>query len=179
MKSKKIFFVLFGLIVLFIPFYIIMSSEDVLENGHQHKFRLQGYDPFDPFRGKYLRINYDRSMPCAADVKEGDEAFVTFEKDEMDFSSFAYASHEKPTHDDYIIAEVIYVRDGEATIKVDNMSKYFINEDKAKQGENVLLEFRRNRPDDIYVAIRVLDGEARLEDIFVEETPLLEYLESH
>jgi hypothetical protein len=64
-----------------------------------------------------------------------------------------------------------------ATIKIDNLTKYFINEDKAYEAELILRDFRQDRPEDLYVAVRVLNGEARLEDIFVEETPLLEYLE--
>jgi len=179
MKNKKIIFGIFAVVILLIPLYIIMSSESILENGHLHKIRLRGYDPFDPFRGKFLRLNYDNNIPCDVAVEKGKDAFVLLEKDSMGFSYFAFAQAEKPDHDDYIQAELLYVADGFTSIKIDNLTKYFINEDKAQEAERVVQGFTRERPNDIYVAIRVLDGEARLQDIFVEETPLLEYLESH
>ena len=169
----------FDLVILAIPLYIIFSSESILENGHRHKLRLQGYDPFDPFRGKFLRLRYNNDVPCDAELKEGDMAFVTFEQDADGFSFFAHASKVKPDHDDYLEAEIQYVYDSVAMIKVDNLTKYFINEDKAYEAENVLRDFTLLSEGHLYAAIRVLDGEARLEDIFVEDTPLLEYLDNH
>lgn len=177
MKSKKIIFLVFALIILCIPAYLIFSSEDVLANGHQHKLRLQGYDPFDPFRGKYLRLNYEDRIPCDADLKEGDLAYVVFEQDSLGFSYFSHALANQPSHDNYMKTTMRNVYDGNGWIKLDNITKYFINESKATKAESILLDFMRNRPNDIYVAIRVLNGEVRLEDIFVEEIPLLEYLE--
>jgi len=179
MNRKKLAFGLFALIILIIPLYLILNSEDVLENGHRHKIRLQGYDPFDPFRGKFLRLRYDDLIPCNESLKAGDESYVLLEKDSLGYSYFATAETVKPDHDDYILAEMLDVGGGYGRIKIDNLTKYFINEDKAYEAERLVLDFTRERPDDIYVAIRVLDGEARLEDIFVEETPLLEYLETH
>jgi uncharacterized membrane-anchored protein len=179
MKSKKILFAVFALVIFVVPAFIIFGSEDILENGHLHKLQLRGYDPFDPFRGKYLRLGYDDNISCDESLKEGDKAYVTLEKDSLGFSFFSYASSTKPDHDDYIEAELLYVGGGMATIKIDNLTKYFINEDKAYEAELILRDFRRDRPEDLYVAVRVLDGDARLEDIFVEETPLLEYLEKH
>ena len=179
MKSKKLIFLIFGLVILAVPLFIIFKSEDILENGHRHKLRLQGMDPFDPFRGKFLRLRYDNDVVADPELKEGDNAYVTLEQDSMGFSHFAFAHKNKPDHDNYLMAEIDWIYEGTATIKVDNLTKYFINEDKAYEAELILRDFRQERPEDLYVAVRVLNGEARLEDIFVEETPLLEYLEKH
>jgi len=176
MKSKKIIFLVFGLVILAVPLFIIFKSEDILENGHRHKLRLQGMDPFDPFRGKYLRLRYDNDVTADTELKEGDNAYVTLEQDSLGFSRFAFAHKNKPDHDDYLMAEILWINDGTATIKVDNLSKYFINEDKAKAGEEVLQDWALIGSGAIYAAIRVLDGEARLEDIYVNDTPFLEYL---
>lgn len=179
MKSKKLFFAVFAVVILLIPLYIILNSEDVLENGHRHKIQLRGYDPFDPFRGKYLRLNFDNSIPCDSTLKEGENAYVTLEKDSLGFSHFAYAHKLKPKHDDYLKAEILNMYNGEASIKIYNLTKYFINEDKAEKAEKIIQKFTTNRPEELYVAIRVLDGEARLEDIFIEDTPFLKYLDKN
>lgn len=185
MNAKKIIFLLFALIILLVPMYVIFSTEGILEHGHRHKLHLQGYDPFDPFRGKYLRLNYDSNVHCSEDFEEGDDVYVTFEKDSLGFSYFANASSEKPDHDDYMKSKVTWadsfwdVEDAykSVNIELDNLTKYFINEDKDLLAEEILETYSRDHPNDIYVAIRVLDGEARIEDIYVEETPLLEFIE--
>jgi len=183
MKGKKIFFLIFGLVILLVPIYVIMNSESILEKGHRHKLHLQGFDPFDPFRGKYLRLSYDDNVDGDEALKEGDKVYVTFVKDSLGFSQFDFAHKEKPDHDDYMTTTIVEPRffwdtgEGNFTIKLDNLTKYFINENKAKEAEKIVMDYTRERPNDIYVAIRVLDGEARLEDIFVEEIPLLEFLE--
>lgn len=177
MKSKKIIFAVFAVLVILVPLYIIMNSEDVLENGHRHKIRLQGYDPFDPFRGKYLRLRFEDRLPFTDDLKQGDPVYVLLEKDSLGFSYFSTAVKERPKQHDYIEAQLLFIYESNVQVKIDNLNKYFINEDKAKKAEEVMAEYTRNRPDELYLAIRVLNGETRIEDIFVREKPLLEYLE--
>lgn len=176
MKSKKIIFGLFALIILIVPAYIIFGSERVLENGHLHKIKLRGYDPFDPFRGKYLRLNFEDFISCDESLQAGDKAFVLLKKDSLGFSYFASAEDTRPDHDDYIEAELLYADGGMAQIKIDNLTKYFINEHKATQAENLVMEYTREKPNQIYAAVRVLDGEARLDDIYLDEKPLKEIL---
>ena len=177
MKSEKIIFAVFAVLILLVPLYIILNSEDVLENGHRHKIRLRGYDPFDPFRGKYLRLRIEDRLPFTDDLKEGEPVYVLLEKDSLGFSHFSTAVKERPKHTDYIEAQLIFIYETTVQVKIDNLNKYFINEDKAKKAEEVMAEYTRNRPDELYLAIRVLNGETRIEDIFVREKPFLEYLE--
>ncbi len=175
---KKLIFLSFAMILLSVPVYLMMTSEDVLDNGNRHKLRLQAYDPFDPFRGKYLRLNYDNTVVCDEDLSEGDAVFITLEKDSLGFSNFANGSRSKPENStDYFESIVLNKWDGALQFKLDNLTKYFINEDKASPAEELIWDYQRNKPDSIYIAIRILDGEVRLEDIYIEETPLLEFLD--
>ncbi len=176
---KKGVFIFFALVLLGVPIFLVVKSESVLENGIQHKIRLRAYDPFDPFRGKYLSLNYENTIPCDEILERGDVCYVTLKKGEDGFSTFDYMHSEKPEGEDYIESRVDWLVIGTGSFKTDNISKYFINEHKASRAETVLIEYSQDCPDDIYVAIRVLDGEVRLEDIFVEETPLLDFLDQH
>ncbi len=178
MKTKKIIFAAFALIIVLIPLYLIFKSEDVLKNGHQHKLRLQGYDPMDPFRGKFLRIRFENSVRCETGMKEGDLGFVLLEKDTSGFSHFSYVQKERPPHSDYVEAKIIMVYEGRAELDFDNLNKYFINEDQAGEAEEIIADFTRMAPDKIHLNIRVLDGEARIEDIIVKSKKLLDYIKS-
>ena len=177
MKSKKVIFLVFALVLLTVPMYMMIASEGVLENGHFHKLKLRAYDPFDPFRGKYLNLNYDNSLKYDEGLEIGQTCYVTLAKDSLGFSRFDYAHATKPKGDDYIKTLIGWISDDACSIKTDNLSKYFINEDKAAKAEHIVQEYQREHPDDIYVGIRVLNGEVRLEDIYIEEIPILEYLE--
>lgn len=174
--SKKVIFIAFALLILSIPMYLMLNSERVLEDGYRHKIKLEAYDPFDPFRGKYLRINYDNNV-SSEKMEKGDNIYITLKKDSTGFSVFDQGTSTAPETDDYFKSKVLSSYGGNTRFKTDNISKYFINEDKAKKAEDIMFDYQRNHPDSIYVAIRVLDGEIRLEDIFIEETPLLEFIE--
>ncbi|MES2555658.1 MAG: GDYXXLXY domain-containing protein [Bacteroidota bacterium] len=178
MKTKKIIFAAFALIIVLIPMYLIFQSEDVLTNGHQHKLRLEGYDPFDPFRGKFLRLRFENSIPCESDLKTGDQGFVLLEKDTSGFSHFSFVQKKRPSHSDYVEAKVMMVYGGKAEMDFDNLNKFFINEDKAKEAEEIMADYTRMAPDKIHLTIRVLDGEARIEDIIVKAKKLLDYIAS-
>ncbi|ASS49474.1 MAG: hypothetical protein A3D31_02855 [Candidatus Fluviicola riflensis] len=178
MKTKKIIFAVFALVVVLIPIYLIFQSEDVLTNGHQHKLRLEGYDPFDPFRGKFLRLRFESSVPCESDIKTGDQGFVLLEKDTSGYSHFSMVQKKRPSHSDYVEAKVLMVYSGKAELDFDNLNKFFINEDKAKEAEEILADYTRMAPDKIHMTIRVLDGEARIEDIIVKAKKLLDYIAS-
>ncbi|MDH4472730.1 MAG: GDYXXLXY domain-containing protein [Fluviicola sp.] len=178
MKTKKIIFSAFALIVLLIPMYMIFQSEDVLTNGHRHKLRLQGYDPLDPFRGKFLRLRFENRVPYEAGLKEGDIGFVLLEKDTSGFSYFSYVQKNRPSHSDYVEAKVELIYAERASMDFDNLNKFFINEDKAKEAEVILSDYTDMASDKIYLTIRILDGEARIEDIIVKAKTLLNYIES-
>ena len=178
MKTKKIIFAAFALIVLLIPMYLIFQSEDVLTNGHQHKLRLQGYDPLDPFRGKFLRLRFENNIPCDADLAIGDNGYVLLEKDSIGYSHFSFVQKTRPSHSDYIEAKVTMVYGGKADMDFDNLNKFFINEGVAEEAETIMADFTQMAPDKIYMTIRVLDGEVRIEDIIVKAKTLLKYIES-
>lgn len=174
--NKKIVFALFALILVLVPLYLIYSSEAILENGHEHKLRFQGYDPLDPFRGKFIRLNYNFEVKCEKGLKEGDFAFVQLEKDSTGFSHFSFVTKHKPKHSDYIKCNVVYTFSDYATIHIENIGKYFINENKAKKAEELLTKFVNENSEDTYASIRVLDGECRLEEVYVNGKPLKEVI---
>jgi uncharacterized membrane-anchored protein len=199
MKNKKIAFFVFAAIVMMVPLYVAYTSHDILSNGKLYKFKLQAYDPFDPFRGKFLRLNYNtRRIATEDDFEEGDDAYVKIGLDEEGFAFFESVSKEPPKEGDYMTTTIKKVRGkpsvksgmrsifneeisdldvGNYKLKVDitipdHMQKYFLNEEYAKKGERVL----RSQRDFIYIGMRVKNGSARMEDLYVKDIPLMNYL---
>lgn len=199
MKNKKIIFLIFALAIIVVPLYVIVSSQDILNNGTFYKFRPQAYDPLDPFRGKYLRVNYDtRQIPTEEDFEDGDEVYVSIGVDEEGFAFFEEAFTKPPKKGDYLTSKVLYVSGMEeirsgvfgrrsnaivdddrgnykrmVSIEIpDNMCKYFINEDYALPAEKAFIKERENA----YIGVRIKDGQCRLEDIYIKDMPIMEYL---
>lgn len=200
MTIKKGLFFAFATIIVLIPVYVAWNSQYVLNNGKLYKFKPLAYDPFDPFRGKFLRVNYNTDdIPTKHDFEEGETAYVSIGVNEEGFAFFEEAFKRPPTDMDYLKTKIRWsglesrmkqeLRDAmedEAfdigdmdirnTVRIeipDNMNKYFINEDDALRAERVFQEER----DNIYIGIRILDGEVRLDNIFVYNQPIIEYLD--
>ncbi|NVK63805.1 MAG: GDYXXLXY domain-containing protein [Flavobacteriales bacterium] len=200
MTIKKGFFIAFAAIIVLIPVYVALSSQNVLSNGKQYKFKPMAYDPFDPFRGKYLRINYETNfIPTKFGFDERETIYVSIAEDEEGFAYFEEGFKSPPKDKDYLETTVSFssgadeltrdlerMMDGDEDIDFEdmdtrqrvnikipnNMNKYFINEDDALKAERVLEKEREH----IYIAVRILDGEARLEDIYVHDQPIKKYL---
>ncbi len=202
MKKKKIIFIVFALAIIMVPIYVIVSSQVILTNGTYYKFKPQAYDPIDPFRGKYLRINYEtNNIPTYDNIEDSDEVFVSIGVDKDGFAYFEEAFKKPPKKGDYLSAKVRYVRGAENieegvfgrtdnTINEDdrgsyqkivsieppdNMCKYFINEDYAKKAEKAYFKER----DNAYIGVRILDGSARMVDIYLDGKPIMDYLKKH
>lgn len=199
MNIKKGLFFAFATVIVLIPVYIAISSENVLNKGILYKFKPLAHDPFDPFRGQYLRINYDTSgIPTNFDFNVGETVYVSVAKDKQGFAFFDEAFKRPPKGKDYIETRiswsgigterrlemiermddpnfVIGDEDVRQTVNIeipDNLGKYFINENDALKAERVLIRERENA----YIAVKILKGEARIENIFVFKQPLLEFL---
>lgn len=201
MTIKKGLFIVFAAIIVLIPVYIAMSSQNVLNNGKLYKFKPMAYDPFDPFRGKFLRVNYETdNVRTQFDFDERETAYVSIGVDEEGFAFFDEAYKSPPKDKDYLQTTIKWTGlvealseemeeamkeddfdissiDTRSTVGIeipDNMNKYFINEDDALRAEKVMAREREN----IYIGVRILDGQVRLDNIFVHDQPILDYIKS-
>ena len=193
-NRNKWIFIGYAVLVLLIPTWIIGSSENILSNGKLYKFRVQGRDPFDFFRGNYLTVRID-TRGIATDKKDwkaGQTVYLTIDKDEQGYAYFDEALENPPKKGDYMESRVVRWWDAteaiggfglfggrgreRTTVDVEmpnNLTKYFINEEYATDGEYVMQSMRRATT----VHVRVLNGSARLQDLYVGPTPMMKYLE--
>lgn len=194
MENKKNWiFIGYAIILLLIPTYIIGSSETILSSGKLYKFRMEGVDPFDFFRGNYLTISIDTDdiSTDKSDWKSGETVYLSIDVNEEGFAYFDEALPEPPKKGDYVESRVVRwwemynVRDiggfegrsnERSTVDVEipnNLNKYFINEKYAKNGEYIT----GRRQTSAVLHVRVLNGGVRIEDIYIGSTPLMKFLE--
>ncbi|MCX2745354.1 GDYXXLXY domain-containing protein [Mangrovivirga sp. M17] len=184
MKNKKILlplFILVCLIQLYIPAKMIMDREEVLSEGQTYKFRTQPIDPTDPFRGKYIVLNYEANS-VEIDTSDqwiyGDQIFVTLTENEEGFTVPDKVFKEKPgSGETFITAKIGGTQpyNKPPILIIDYpFNKFFMEESMAPVAETVHRESQQDSLVDSYSIVKVLNGEAVLDDVVIGDRSIRE-----
>ncbi len=189
MNRKTILWVAFivvALVQLYVPAQMIWESEGVIAAGTAYKFNTAPVDPTDPFRGKYITLNYsDNSIKIenADDWQNGEQVYVTLFVDAEGFAQIKSVSREMPTTDaDFLKTKIDYVSyegGSEDKLIIDYpFNRFYMEESKAYDAE---LEYRKTEMDtssNTYALVYIKNGRAVLKDVLVNGKPIQELVES-
>jgi uncharacterized membrane-anchored protein len=186
MKPRLIFglFVAVAVAQLAVPLGQIRKYEDILQTGAAYKFRTAPVDPYDAFRGRYVALNYANTV---ATLRRGEKleyrapAYVTLQKDEAGFVQFGEMSGVPPVQGDYLRVEYLYTSGGSMTNAHFRLpfDIFFVEETKAPRAEEAYRKHgnRRNQAlDATYVIVRVKGGRGVIEDLYIKDKPILDFL---
>lgn len=181
MSPRAIFamFVVVAAVQLAAPVGQIVKHERMLRSGTPYKFRTAPVDPYDAFRGRYVALNYaDTVAKSTGTMNYHAPAYVALSQDERGFATFGLLSPEPPASGDYLRVEYLW---GDATNAHFRLpfDKYFMEETKAPQAEDAYRRFgnRRGETNDTYVVVRVKSGRGVIEDLYIKDTPIRQFLE--
>ncbi len=177
-------FSLVMLLYLAYPWYLIQRQERILEQGEAFRFELQPVDPVDAFRGRYLALRYElpefRPPPG---LREDQTVYLSIRQDDRGYAHFDRVLTGPPTEGPYLRTRVAYISGDQLYVALpDNMDRFYLNEQTAPLAEVALQELLSLPPEvdtavPAYAVVRILDGQARIEQLFFDGLPLLEYLE--
>jgi len=177
---QNIFFAATMLLLLWFPFNMISHTRSVLNNGTPYRFSLQPIDPYDVFRGSYVSLRYMIPLiPVSDSMYNYQDVYVTIAKGADGFAHFEQAYSQAPKDKEYIKAKVQYYTDGKIQIDApENMSYYYLNEKTAPEVEKAM---NRLVPADsvgnrAHVQIRVRKGEAVVEELFINDLSVRDFL---
>jgi len=174
--------IVFGLAVLAqngLPASMLVRRAETLRDGRVWKFKTAPVDPYDAFRGKYvtLRLAEDRVAPAKGFVPDrGKKVYVLLEEDAEGFAHFSGISHEKTGENDCVQARIRYFNNKEIHLDLP-IDRYYMEESKAPEAERVYRQNSRRGEQDAFVAVRILDGFPVIEELYIADTPIREYLE--
>lgn len=182
MKNLRIgIFAVVMLLYIWFPFNMIRQTEQVLKHGNVYHFQLQPIDPYDAFRGRYVSLFYgNQEIPSSDSLLSGQEVYITLQRDSLGFANFKNIYTEKPTQQDYLTTNVLYFNNGLVTIEIpENMAYYYMNEQSAPEVEKLVmfpmpsdsLQEIRSSAD-----IRILNGNAVVEELYINDLPVKTYL---
>ncbi|MFS4492962.1 GDYXXLXY domain-containing protein [Maribacter sp. 2308TA10-17] len=173
-------FLLFA-VQLFIPGQMIYQQEDTLDTGTAYKFKTAPIDPSDPFRGKYIVLNYE--MNSFETNEEGwsnysGKVFVYLKTDAEGFAAVEDVSKTLiNTTNEYVIAESRYNYSDTRVYFDLPFDRFYMNENKAYDAEISVRKAQVDTTKICYGLVFVKDGTAVLDNVFIDDTPIQEFVE--
>lgn len=188
--NKKIWLPLAGLVFLaqlFVPAYMIFEQKQTLSKGVLYKFQVRPIDPYDPFRGRYVVLSFDADRAAKPVIDLDDESkklphdswiYASLTNDDDGFAKVQHLTLEPSNGEaDYLRVKVKYNQKENLYSFDIPFDRYYSPENKAYAIEtNVRSRSRRNE-DKVYVAVKIYKGKGTIEDLFINETPILDFVE--
>lgn len=179
MKHKQVIFGLFvivALIQLFVPLKMILKYEDVLQNGKVFKFRTVPIDPNDPFRGKYISLNFDDAISTYQSNKEWnghEKVFVILNEDRDGFAKIKDISVDKPINTNNYVKADIYLAYGlknQNQIRINYpFNKFYMEETKAQPAEKIYMEsVGESHKKPAYALVAINKGRGVIKDVIID-----------
>lgn len=187
-----------------VPVDMITGSNRILEEGSPMKFRCAPVDPNDPFRGKYIVLEFDISrfeIDTSHGFERGQEVYISFQKDSLGFDKIKEitADPEKlkgpylKTTIDYInrnntfelIDQIDSTDVAGENLKKEEMDlisfelpfrRFYLEESKAPIAEDIYRTGISDTTGNTYGLVYLLNGEARIKDVIIRDTSILERL---
>lgn len=185
MINKKIVLVLFvvlACIQLFVPAKMIFDGELILANGKEFKFRTAPVDPSDPFRGKYLTLQYkeDHYFSMGETWNTGEKVYVELFTDTDGYAAIQYITKSQPVESkDYVIAKVDYQDTAQDLVYIHYpFDRFFVEESKAEAAEKRYNEQQSDSSTVTYALVNVKQGNALLKDIQINGRSILEMVDA-
>ncbi|MEO5648052.1 MAG: GDYXXLXY domain-containing protein [Chitinophagaceae bacterium] len=182
MFNRKLSFILFLLLILlqlYVPAKMIFDREDVIATGTVFKFKTAPIDPNDPFRGKYITLDYDQNsikIEKTEEWKNSQTIYVLLSKDSAGYARISSISASKPVSTpDFVEAEISYVDTRAKTLFIIYpFVRFYMEESKAYDAERLYTESLRDSSKITYGLVNVKKGEAVLTDVLIGEISISE-----
>lgn len=177
-------FIVVALIQLAVPASVVWKRGNTLRYGRVWKFKTEPVDPIDAIRGRYvaLRVAAEKGLPeegsSKAHFQTGDVIYVILKEDADGFAQVDQVSTTSLKGDNVVKAKGGYWNDGWRRVEFP-FDRLWLGEKIAPGAESAYRENSRRDKQNAYVTVRVRDGDAALEQLFIGNQPLREYLRAN
>ncbi len=184
MKNKNLIIAIFIVVVLaqlFVPAQMIYNQEDILKTGKIVKFRCEPIDPYDPFRGKYITLNFKESeikVNNSKDWKNNETVYAKIIIAKDGFAKIESVSKTEPTDNSiYLKLKVDYINNynNDYTMELEfPFNRFYMNEYKAKIAEIVYAESTVDTTKIAYALVATKNGKAVIKDVLIDNISIKE-----
>lgn len=183
MKTRYIFilFIVLGIAQFYVPAQMIFHQENILKTGKAFKFKTKPIDPSNPFRGKYIRLNFDMDKFFTEDTlwNRNEDIYVSIGEDSLGFTKPTAVSKEKPNSGDYVKVRADWYSPYEKSVWFSlPFTEFYMEESKAYDAELAYRNLqRRDSTKNVYALVYIKEGESVLANVFVDTIPIAKYVE--
>jgi uncharacterized membrane-anchored protein len=160
----------------FIPLKTIVDQETILSEGRLFKLQTEPIDPSDPFRGKYIILNFAEREVILTDPQAwyGHEYMYITLADSAGYGRISRASLYEQEGDDCLRVRISYIDSGTPSRAVIEypFERFYLEESKASPAEQVYWESQSDSTKHVYATIRVHNGRAALENVMINDRPI-------
>ena len=165
---------------LFVPSQMIYNQEDILNTGKIVKFQCEPIDPNDPFRGKYITLNFKENRIKVKNFKNwnsNETVYAKIETSKDGFAKIKSISRTEPTDNSiYLKLKINYIAEYEDNkIYFDfPFNRFYMNENKVKNAETVYAESTIDTTKIAYALVATKNGEAVIKDVLIDNISIKE-----
>jgi len=169
-----------------VPGYLIARGQATLEQGTAYRFRTAPVDPLDPFRGRYVALDFQAAqvkIPSGRDYEHGERLYAPIAVDPDGYARLLPPQPQPPAQGDWLPV-VVQGKDAGGLLRLRlPFDRYYMDERLAPAAERAYRDGnRRGRADDgqnarpTYVSVRVRRGYAVLEELYIDGLSVRERL---
>lgn len=163
-------FLCLALIQITVSLSMVIRRESVLKTGMEFKFRVAPVDPYDAFRGRYVALRAEENkvtIPAGEQFKRGERVYAYITLDEEGFAKISAVTRDRPGKGAaYIEAKVNYLAGENMHLDLP-IDRYYMEERSAPAAEKLYMRYSGRNRQDAYVLVRVKDGLAVIESLYV------------
>jgi uncharacterized membrane-anchored protein len=178
-KLRLIIFLVVALAQIAVPASMIWKRQRTLSEGRVWKFRTAPVDPVDAMRGRYLSLRFEaEQFSYSLRLPYGETVYVKLKEDADGFATVDQVNETSTAGDDVVQAEGLgsYQEKGRVKFSFDRL---WVTEANAPAAERAYAEHSRREKIDAYATVRVHNGDAGIEELYIAGQPLRDYLRAH
>ena len=182
MKKRVIAFSVAALILLAIPAGQILRYETIIRKGKTFMFKCEPYDPYDLFRGRYVRIRVGNEVKLNKKLRIAKQnrwrriaGWTVIEVGEDDLAHCVGFTLNRPANSNYIKCwgRFIYSNKKQNRWRVElEVDRIFMNEKLAPRAEQA----QRNSKNSFTVELKLYKGKVVPVKLYMNGKPVIEQL---
>jgi uncharacterized membrane-anchored protein len=163
-----------------VPAAMVWHREETLKHGRIWKFRTAPVDPVDVIRGRYIALRFDaEEFAATAKFEAGNNSVSAVLKQDADgFAEIDRLTTDPIETDDAVPVESVWWYGGKQQVRFP-FNKFWVAEANAAAAERAYVENNRRDNQNAYVTVRVRRGDAALDQLYIDNQPLSDYLRAH
>jgi uncharacterized membrane-anchored protein len=175
--SRIVIFILIAVAQLSVPAMMAWGRVQTLTHGRVWKLKTAPIDPEDAVRGRYVLLRFDAEDTYRQpdQLKSVDSLYAILKEGQDGFAAVDHVSFSPNPGDSAVKVEPVGFWDGQQRI-VFPFRYFWVTEKNAPAAEQAYRENSRRGQQNAFVTVRIRNGDAALEQLYIDDKPLPDYL---